>query len=84
MKGKIIDNGYIIAISNTPIGIEITDEEYAQIKAKLDTIPVVEKNQEAKLKVDLTWDIVELPSEEIEEEFDDESSFLDILTGEAE
>lgn len=56
---KIVANGYIVSVSNSNIGIEITDEEYSLISEALANKPIKE-GYYFKLKNDLTWEEFEI------------------------
>ena len=63
---KVVNNGYIVSVNNVGIGTEMTDEEYETIREALNNKPTKE-GYGFKLKTDLTWEMFELPKEEITE-----------------
>ena len=57
---KVVNNGYIVSINNSNIGVEITEKEYASILEALKNKPTKDGHY-AKLKEDLTWELFEIP-----------------------
>ena len=57
---KVIRDGYIVCI-NHDFGTEITEAEYAAIVSVVNNKPSAEIGYDYRLKVDLTWELVELP-----------------------
>lgn len=76
---KNIENGYITAISTGSGGVEITQEEYNEILAVIQSRPIPEAGYDYKLRENLTWEQVEAP-EPVDEEISDEEA-LDIMLG---
>ena len=63
---KIVEGDYVLAIGTGIGGVEITEEEYNTILQALYTGPTPEDGYDYKLKTDLTWELVELPTKEEE------------------
>jgi len=53
---KIIDGEYIMSVGIGYGGIEITENEYNEIFAVIQTKPEPTKTQDYNLKTDLTWE----------------------------
>lgn len=77
---KQAENNYIHAIGTGSGGAEITQSEYENILSVICSAPVAEEGYQYKLKVDLTWEQVELPPEPEDPEINDEE-LLDIILG---
>ena len=60
---KHIEGYYITGVGSGNVGVEITDEEYSAILSLIRTKPSAPDGYEYRLKEDLTWEMVELPSE---------------------
>lgn len=74
---KVINNGYIIAISTGSTGEQITETEYNEILSAMQSAPSAPDGYTYKLKADtLTWELVELPP--IED--DDDATESDYIT----
>lgn len=82
---KIIKNGYISALTDGEIGIEISESECAEIIMKLKSVPKNDNpNLSYRLRADtLEWELVELPPMPEDDELTAEEA-LDIITGGAE
>lgn len=65
---KTIDNGYIISISTGCGGVEITKNEYENIKAAIRSAPKSDDGCAYALKEDFTWGLYDLQTEEMDEE----------------
>lgn len=79
---KNINDGYIIGIG---IGLgdeQITEEEYENILSIIRNRPEPEAGYSYKLRVDLTWNLVEVPVEPVDDEIDAEEALNIILGGE--
>lgn len=58
--GKIVDNGYIIAINSNGRGTLISRQEFKLIQNALKMIPTLKTNEEAHLKDEtLEWEITQ-------------------------
>lgn len=58
--GKIVDNGYIIAINSNGRGTLISRQEFKLIQNALKMIPTLKANEEAHLKDEtLEWEITQ-------------------------
>lgn len=64
---KVSKDGYILFISRT-VGERISETEYSEILSIIRNKPSAENGYDYKLKEDLTWELVELPPEYIEDE----------------
>ena len=85
MFAKLIIDGYIAALS-TGGGTEITESEYSTIMQKIQNKPTDPEGFQYKLRADnLEWELVELPPNEPEPEYEptieDKAEAYDILTG---
>lgn len=79
---KMTDNNYILGIGKGNIGIEITEEEYNQIIAKLSEKPQRTETINYRLKEDLTWESYEVePTPPMPEFKPTADEILDILMG---
>lgn len=79
---KQVSNTYLTAIGTGPGGVEITEDEYNEIMAIIQSCPAAE-GKGYRLKTDLTWEEYDLPTEP-ELSDDDEVSTdeaLNILLG---
>jgi hypothetical protein len=80
---KIISNGYIISVSNSNIGVEITDEEYLLINEALANKPTKDGYYYKLKDISLTWEefeIIIIPETEATEA-DLKAQAYDILMG---
>lgn len=77
---KNVEDGYIISTGTGPGYMEITAVEYERILEKIHTRPVAEDGYDHRLKADLTWEMMELPQEEIIEEEATEEDYLEALS----
>lgn len=75
---KMCADGYIDAIGTGAGDMEITVEEYSELMAVIQARPTPEEGYSYKLKEDLTWELVEAPVIETEEEAT-EQDYLDAL-----
>lgn len=73
MNRIIYDGDYIIATAETPHG---TDENADEVEAMLCHQPTAPSGYTYRLKTDLTWELCELPAEEVTE--DDEVTSEDL------
>lgn len=64
---KIIEDSYLTAIGKGPGGVEITAEEYEDILSVIRGKPTAEEGFGYRLKEGLTWELVEVPTEETDE-----------------
>lgn len=78
MLVKIIDNGYILGLADAPTGIQITEDEYAELTDIFHAIPVRE-GYAYKLREDLTWEEYPVEPEPEDEITADEA--MEILMG---
>ena len=63
-KFKIVENGYIIAVTTNYGQIEITDGEYSELLAMIRSEPTAPDGYTYMLRADtLEWELVELPPE---------------------
>ena len=60
---KHIEGHYITGVGSGNVGVEITAEEYSAILNMIRTKPSAPNGYEYLLKEDLTWEMIELPSE---------------------
>lgn len=61
---KVISDGYIIAVSKGETGqTEISKEEYKEIMGIIKSVPIAPSGYYYKLRVDLTWELLEIPVE---------------------
>lgn len=66
---KIIDGGYILGIGTGLDGEEITEQEYADIYAVIQSRPEPPDGYDYRLKENMEWELVEMPVfEEAEED----------------
>lgn len=63
MKTKVIENGYIVMITDGLGGTEITDEEYDVILGMIRSKPDAPEGYRYLLREDLTWELAEMPDE---------------------
>lgn len=75
---KMLSDGYIDAIGTGYGGTEITEAEYSELMAIIQARPTPEEGYSYKLREDLTWELVEVPVIETEEEAT-EQDYLDAL-----
>lgn len=68
MYYKITENGYISMFGEGKGGIDISKAEYESLKSVMSKRPSAQKGYDYRLKEDLTWELYELPVEEIEAE----------------
>lgn len=61
---KNIFNSYIVSVSTMQGQTEISQEEYNTILKTIKAIPQAPQGFEYRLKEDLTWDLVEMPTVE--------------------
>lgn len=79
---KVLDgNGYIISIGKGNGDEVITQEEYETILAVIENRPVADFGYVYKLRTDLTWEKMEVPVVEFEEEISDTEALAIILGG---
>lgn len=78
---KLIKNGYILIIGTGRGGVEITAEEYNEILAIINNKPEAEPGYDYNLREDLTWEKIEVPIIEPDEEEISDSEALAIITG---
>ena len=67
---KIVANGYIVSVSNSNIGVEITDDEYSRITEAIENKPIKEGYYYKLKDGSLTWEefeIVIIPDNEATE-----------------
>lgn len=76
---KDIENGYITAIGDGGSGVEITEDEYEELKTVISNKPLRTETTDFRLKTDLTWEEYDRPPEP-DPELDYEE-LLDILLG---
>lgn len=82
---KILENGYIIAVSTGDFGEQITETEYNEILSVIQTAPVAPEGYAYMLRADnLEWELVELPEPEPQDEELSADEALDIILGGAE
>lgn len=62
MKFATIENGYITGIGIASVG-NISEAEYTQILDALQSRPTPPTGYDYRLRTDLTWELVELPTE---------------------
>lgn len=78
---KLIEGAYIIAIGTGLDGEEITKEEYDAILDLIIARPVPDAGYDYILKTDMTWELVEVPVVEEEEQEISDSEALNIILG---
>lgn len=81
MYYKTIEDGYITSIGTGVGQEEITQEEYNEILAVIQSRPIPEAGFDYKLREDLTWEQVEDPADE-DPELSEEEAMHIILGGE--
>lgn len=77
---KKIENDYIHVIGTGPGGEEITQEEYENILSAIRNRPTPDPGYDYRLRVDLTWALVEAPAEPVDDEISADEA-LDIILG---
>lgn len=85
---KIVSNGYVVSVSNSNIGVEITDEEYSRITEAIENKPIKEGYYYKLKDVSLTWEkfeIIIIPETEATEAdyisaLNEKDKIIDILT----
>ena len=79
---KQTSNNYIIAIGTGYVGTEITETEYNDIMAIIQSCPAAE-GKGYRLKTDLTWEAYDLPPEPEPSDEDElsDAEALNILLG---
>lgn len=83
MYAKILYDGYIAAIGTDISGEPITADEYNAIISVILSKPTPPARYDYRLRSDLTWELVELPTEpkpSPDDELDD-SEALNLITG---
>lgn len=84
MYSKIIENGFVIAVGENIQGKQITDDEYAATMSVILTRPAPPFGFDYALRAsDLEWELIELPSESIDPEIDNDE-LINILLGDTE
>lgn len=58
---KVIENGYIIALTTGNVGVEITEAEYDAIIGIIHSKPTAPESYGYRLTSELTWELVEIP-----------------------
>ena len=78
---KIVDDGYIVGFGTNGNDecTAITEQEYTQLRAVFADRPTAPTGYDYRLKVDLTWELVENEEPDI-----DDSEAIDIILGGAE
>lgn len=79
-KFKLIFAGYISCIGEGNIGTEISEAEYAEIKAAIATKPPATETTDYWLREDLTWEEYEVEPPDPNPEIDDSEAW-DIIFG---
>jgi hypothetical protein len=77
---KIIENGYIACVGTDISGEEISREEYEHILSVIHSAPKAESGFRYHLKMDLTWEQIEVPPMEGDPEIT-EYEALEIILG---
>lgn len=77
---KMIIDGYLVAVGNGSGGIEISEDEYAELLNIIRTKPVAPEGYDYRLKADLTWELYELPPKPEDDEISDAEA-LEIIRG---
>lgn len=80
---KQIENGYILAIGTGNGGTEITESEYNEILAVIQSKPPRTETTDYRLKTDLTWEEYEIDPPDPDPDIDESEAF-EILFGGAE
>ena len=78
---KIVENGYLPAIGTDCGGVEITEEEYNEIKAILPTKPAATETTDYRLRDDLTWEEYEIDPPDPDPELDGDEALAILLGG---
>lgn len=78
---KLIENGYIIGIGKGAGGEAISVEEYSEILSVIRSKPEAEAGYDYWLKEDLTWEMVEVPTIDIDGEEINGDELLSMLEG---
>lgn len=80
MAYKNIEDGYIWGICPTVGDIEITESEYNELMSIIHNRPTPSTGFDYKLKADtLTWELVELPPVEEQDDEATESDYINAL-----
>lgn len=66
---KYIVDGYILAVGNGGMGIEISEEEYEHIMTVIHNKPTPTESMDYRLTTELTWEPFEIYDEESEEDY---------------
>ena len=77
MYYKLTKDGYISAVGTGNGGEPITAEEYESIRSTILAAPEAESGYEYRLREDLTWELVEVP---VVDPDDEEVSGEELLT----
>jgi hypothetical protein len=80
---KNIEADYIMGIGTGSGGEEITQEEYESILSTIRNRPFAEPGYDHRLKADLSWELVEVAPEPVDDEISAEEALNIILGGEA-
>ena len=80
---KVVNNGYIVAITSASTGDAISESEYNAILGIINNAPSAPDGYTYKLRADtLEWELVELPpAPEYEPTTEDKAEAYDILIG---
>lgn len=80
---KKIVGDHILSIGTGAGGEEITQEEYENVLSVIRSAPTAEDGYQYRLKMDLTWELVEAPTMDTDPELTDSEALAIILGGDA-
>lgn len=80
---KTVDIDFIVSVGTGSGGVEITEQEYAEVLAVIRNKPTARDGYDYRLKTDLTWEEYEMPPVEPEPPTEAESltRYANELTG---
>ena len=80
---KTVDIDFIVSVGTGSGGVEITEQEYAEVLAVIRNKPTARDGYDYRLKTDLTWEEYALPPIEPEPPTDEEAltRYANTLTG---
>ena len=78
---KSIENNHILGIGTGCGGVEITADEYNEIMSVIKNKPETESGYDYILRDNLTWEKIEVPIVELDDEEISDEEALEIITG---